>query len=455
MAKKRSIARELLISLGLTLLVFWLLAAGLAFSVMQEEMGEIFDSALQETAERLAPLVIDDLYTREDTSSPRKLTALRENVPDEYLTYQVRDSTGRVLLHSHNVTAEPYKAPLVEGFWSGGDKRIFTASAVSGSIFVQVADSLEHRQEAAVEGGTALLLPLLLLLPASLFAIGWLIRRNLSEVDRLKQVISLRDSGNLTTIDLKDLPIELEPIQQSVNLLIKRVDDALEAERALTANSAHELRTPIAGALAQSQLLLEDLIESPAKDRARQVDAALRKLSTLTEKLLQLARADAGIGRAQATTDLARVLDVVVEEFQRNSRHELAMEYHRPAQNVLSRDVDPDAFAIATRNLIENALAYRLPDSIVDVSLEGDGIQVSNLADGKMLLPVERLRQRFVRGSSPHPGSGLGLAIVEKLALQMGARLDIETFPLAEEQARFEARITFSPSAGEPHMVSS
>lgn len=444
MTKRRSIARQLLISIGLTLLAFWLLASGLAFSVMQEEMGEIFDSALQETAERLAPIVIDDLYTRDDTSVPRRLTALRENVPDEYLTYQVRDETGRVLLHSHNVTADPYAAPLAEGFWSGGDKRIFTVAAVSGSIFVQVADSLEHRKEAAIEGGTALLLPLILLLPVSLLAVIWLIRRNVSEVDRLKRIIGLRDSGNLSPIDLKNLPIELEPIQQSVNLLIKRVDDALQAERSLAANSAHELRTPIAGALAQSQLLLSELSDSSAKDRAKQVDAALRKLSTLTEKLLQLARADAGIGRAQGSTDLAGILDVVVEEFLRKIKDGAILHYHRPGGISLSREVDPDAFAIAIRNLIENALAYHVPETAVEIRLEPDGFSVSNLTASKTLLPVEKLRQRFVRGNTLHPGSGLGLAIVEKLAMQMGARLEIQTVPVNAVQSRFEARIVFA-----------
>ncbi|KQZ48503.1 hypothetical protein ASD54_16690 [Rhizobium sp. Root149] len=443
MPRPRSIARELRISLGLTLLAFWLLAAGLAFSVMQEEMGEVFDSALQETAERLAPLVIDDLYTREDTSAPRKLTALRENVPDEYLTYQVRDGSGRVLLHSHNVSADPYEAPLVEGFWSGGEKRIFTVAAVSGSIFVQVADSLEHRREASIEGGTALLLPLLLLLPASLIAVSWFVRRNVSEVDRLKRVIGLRDSGNLAPIDLKDLPIELEPIQQSVNLLIKRVDDALEAERSLTANSAHELRTPIAGALAQSQLLLSELEDGQTRDRARQVDAALRKLSVLTEKLLQLARADAGIGKSAVRSDLSTILDVVMEEFLRNSQSGSVLHYHRPERMVLSREVDPDAFAIAARNLVENALAYRLPDTHVDVHLKPDGLRVSNLTSPKTLLPPEKLRQRFVRGHSLHPGSGLGLAIVERLATQMGAQLELTATPLAPDQSRFDASIVF------------
>lgn len=442
--RAKSISRQLLISLGLTMLVFWLVASALAYEVMKDEMGEIFDSSLQETAERLAPLVINDLFAHDDSGqAPRQITALRENIPDEYLTYQVRDQNGRVLLHSHNVGPEPYEAPLKDGFWNGEHQRIFTASAVSGTIFVQVADSLDHRQEAAMEGGGALLLPLVFLLPVSLLVIAWLVRRNVGEVDRLRSVIAFRDSGNLVPLDLKDLPVELEPIQQSVNLLIHRVSDALEAERTLTANSAHELRTPLAGAMAQSQLLVSELPEGAARDRAKQVDASLHKLSSLTEKLLQLARADAGIGRAEQKVDLSHVADLVVDEFTRAEPDNVEIRYDAFERAGLMRAANPDAFGIALRNLLENALKYGEQGHPVEVALIAEGVRVTNLAQRKGLLPVEQLRQRFVRGNSTSPGSGLGLAIVDRLAQHMGARLDLHWEPVDEARVRFSASLVF------------
>lgn len=445
MAKRaKSISRQLLVSLGLTMLIFWLVATALAYEVMQDEMGEIFDSSLQETAERLAPLVINDLFARDDNSQgPRQVTALRENIPDEYLTYQVRDQNGKVLLHSHNVGPEPYPAPLKDGFWDEEHQRIFTASAVSGTIFVQVADSLDHRREAAMEGGGALLLPLVFLLPVSLLVIAWIVRRNVGEVDRLRSVIAFRDSGNLTPLQLTDLPIELEPIQQSVNHLIDRVSDALEAERTLTANSAHEWRTPIAGAMAQSQLLVSELQEGPALERARQVDASLRKLSRLTEKLLQLARADAGIGEAKEETDLSLIADLVIDEFTRSEAGDVDIRYDASQRDGLKRKANPDAFGIALRNLIENALKYGQQHDPIEVALTSDGVRVTNLACRKGLLPVDQLRQRFVRGNVISPGSGLGLAIVDRLAEHMGAKLALEWQPLDETRVRFTASIVF------------
>ncbi|MDZ7875134.1 MAG: hypothetical protein U5N27_19795 [Rhizobium sp.] len=106
--------------------LFRTIAVGLSIHVMRAEFDEVFDSALQETTERLAPLVIDDFFRRDTGTGPDQVAALNPGATDEYPTYQVRDASGRVLLHPHNVGAEPYAAPLLPGFWSGDDRRIFT-----------------------------------------------------------------------------------------------------------------------------------------------------------------------------------------------------------------------------------------------------------------------------------------------------------------------------------------
>ena len=67
----------------------------------------------------------------------------------------------------------------------------------------------------------------------------------------------------------------------AVASLIERLRAALDAERAFAANSAHELRTPIAGALAQTQRMIVELGDAKDRRRAREVEATLKRLSTL------------------------------------------------------------------------------------------------------------------------------------------------------------------------------
>ncbi|MDZ7875133.1 MAG: histidine kinase dimerization/phospho-acceptor domain-containing protein [Rhizobium sp.] len=65
------------------------------------------------------------------------------------------------------------------------------------------------------------------------------------------------------------LPTEIATIPGSVNTLLGRLKLALQAERELVANSAHELRTPLAGALAQMELLADQLQPSGTTGRGR------------------------------------------------------------------------------------------------------------------------------------------------------------------------------------------
>jgi hypothetical protein len=75
--------------------VFWLAAVGIGASVMRSEFDEVFDSALKETSARLLPLLVEDLFRRAPGGLPRRI-GFAGAEGDEYLTYQLRDSSGKV-----------------------------------------------------------------------------------------------------------------------------------------------------------------------------------------------------------------------------------------------------------------------------------------------------------------------------------------------------------------------
>lgn len=444
----QSLAGRLVLSLSILLAVFWIIAVGLSIHVMRAEFDEVFDSALQETTERLAPLVIDDYFRRDAGAKPSQVAALHPGAADEYLTYQVRDALGRVLMHSHNVGTEPYPAPLKPGFWSGEDIRIFTIATVSDTLFVQVADSLAHRREATLESALTLLLPILLLLPLGMFATRWVVVRATRPVNELRDSISARDGTNLEPIVLQGLPTEIATISSSVNTLLERLKLALQGERDLAANSAHELRTPVAGALAQMELLASQLTEPDDRSRSDRVLEALRRLSRTLEKLLQLSRADAGIGLSSTPVDLLALVKLLVETFQRS--HQTAMIVLRPATDLaaLMRSVDPDAFAIAFNNLLENAAHYGAEGEPIAVAVTKDGgITVTNAVSVPLDPDLNVYRTRFKRGRTSKPGSGLGLAIVDKLMTQMNGSMTLRTVVFPEGRTGFECELSF-PTIG-------
>lgn len=431
------IRRRLGIGLAVGVLVMWLLATLVAGLVVRDELDEAFDDALAETAQRLLPLAVEDVLDRQGPPQSRTVSAL-VGAP-EFLTYLVRDDAGHVLLKSRDADPALFTGGPATGFRDTEQHRIFGESAVSGTILLEIAEPLQHRREAALEATAALLSPLPVLIPLSLLGVWWIVRRGLRPVVALRGRIETRGGGDLTPLALDGLPREIGPIAESVNRLMERIRAALEAERSFTANSAHELRTPIAGALAQTQRLITEAPDAEAAEHARRVEASLRHLMRLSEKLMQLARAESGSCRTAEAQDLGPVLALVLDEFRREGGGAPALEFQVESGDPLLAPMDADAFAILLRNLIENALKHGPEGEPVTVELAaGNRVRVIN---GGPPVPSERLARltaRFERGPTDAPGSGLGLAIAETIVRDAGARLDLLS-PAQGREDGFEA----------------
>lgn len=422
--------------------VLWLVATMLAALVINDELGEAFDTGLQETARRALPLAVQFVMNRTDTDDAVHVPAFgngggsqgRENGKDdkdgngsdEYLIYQLRDKSGKVLLRSHDSTDLPFAAPLDSGFWEDRNFRYYTEPSVSGTLFLQVAEPIGHRHEATFESSLAVLLPLIVLIPAIVIAIWLNVRSGLMPVRRLRDEIGLRGRGNFDAIQLDETPHELTDMVNAINMLLVRLRAALNAERNFAANSAHELRTPIASALAQLQQLLLEIGEaSPYRDRAKKVEASLNRLRRLSEKLLQWSRAESGIGRSVQSHHLYPIVEMVVEDIKRSNRFENTVRVEK--DNVaLFAAIDPDAFGICLRNLLENGLMHGSRNEPVVVKINGPNrITVENA--GSVVPPdvLSRLMQRFERHGN-HPESvGLGLSITATIIAQAGGQLEL------------------------------
>ncbi len=445
-----SMTRRLILSLTFAMTFLWLLAVGLGLVVMEEELAEIFDGTLQDTAERLVPLVADDLEHRgmlgspsdgTPNAAPQQLQTGSSSGDHEYLIYQVRDPSGRVLIRSHDAPEQAFETPLKAGFWKDDTYQFYTATSDGAHVFIQVADAFENREEAVREGAIALFLPLIFLIPVSGMVIWLVVRRAVQPVGDLRREIETKDGGNMEPIDASMLPRELQPIAISVNLLMTRLRTALDAEREFTSNSAHELRTPIAGALAQTQMLIAELTEGSSRHRAGQVEASLTRLSHLAEKLLQLSRAEAGIGIAEKPADLGRILAMVLTDFRRGMPDPTRLVFNQAPGAQLTGPFSEDAFAIIMRNLIENALVHGTPGEPVEVFLDNDGcVRIVNAAAAMTETELASIRRRFSRGNTEAAGSGLGLSIVDRLLAQMNGRLVLLS-PASGRDNGFEAQV--------------
>ena len=442
MNRPRGLQFRLAVTLSLFVLAVWLAATVTSGIVARHELDEAYDSALQEAAQRLLSLAVVDIFEHEDPAGPMRIGALQPH--DEYLTYMVRDDSGAILLQSHGADPAVFPEAVWTGFRDTQSHRIYGEAAVSNTIFIAVAEPLAHRREAALEVTLALLGPLPLLMLLSLLGVWLIVRRNLRPLRGLRHQIEARDKGDLSPVTADRLPADIAPIAQSVNRLLERLRRALDAERSFAANCAHELRTPVAGALAQTQRLIAETPAGPLNTRARDIETALRRLSDLSARLLQLARAEAGRGMADREHDLLPVIAHVIDEAGRSFGGGSAIRIDRGDIGALPARIEPDAFAILLRNLIENALSHGPQGGVVAVGIRDRAIHVVNGGPTVPPAVLERLKGRFERGPTNASGSGLGLAIAEAMAVSMGATLELHS-PASGRNDGFEAVVRLSP----------
>ena len=227
-----------------------------------------------------------------------------------------------------------------------------------------------------------------------------------------------------------------------MNALLARLRSAFDAERSLAANTAHELRTPLAGAIAQAQRIRKETAEPQTLQRATDIEATLKRLTARAERLMQLARVEGGRLTLDAEVDLRDAVSVVVDDMRRTERpHEISLLL--PDAPVVS-SIDPDTVGILCRNLIDNAVQHGDRDKPVDVALSAEG--VLSVANAGPLVSPERLHtltRRFQRGRGSGRGSGIGLSIVATIADRIGSRLELRS-PRPGANDGFEARIALN-----------
>jgi two-component system OmpR family sensor kinase len=431
----RSLQARLAAMLAVGLAVLSLFAATASFRVLREEINRMSDSALQETAQRLVPLAVMDILDRDQQSSAERIAGVRAH--EELLTYIVRDQTGETILESHDAKAAIFPPALKPGFASTETHRLYTETVLQGTVSLTIAEPLATRRRAGIEAALAIVRPLLLLVPLGLIGAWLIVRSGLRPIRRFCDGIAARGRDDLSPLGKAGMATEIEPIADSVNDLMQRLDRALAAERSFTANSAHELRTPIAAALAQTQRLISEAQGTPIEERARNIEMALRTLARLSEKLMQLARAEGGRVLADTPQDLRPVLQIVVEDIRRAERSRV-LHLTLPEQAVPSR-IDPDAFAILARNLIENAVRHGSQTEAIRVVLSDEGkLGVTNRGSVVPADTLSRLMQPFERGVTTAEGSGLGLAIANAIAQAGGAGLTLRS-PASGMPDGFEA----------------
>ncbi|HVS71731.1 MAG TPA: ATP-binding protein [Phycisphaerae bacterium] len=266
-----------------------------------------------------------------------------------------------------------------------------------------------------------------------------LIHRATASVNRLSRAIAAVDASNAAArLQVAGLPNELAPVVERLNELLQRLADALDRERAFTADVAHELRTPLAGIRATLEVCRTRPRDPAAYETA--IDRSmtmLLQMQSMVQNMLMLARAEGGdLSHEAALVDPAELLKTAWRMLEDQAR-ERRIDAHWQIDDRLAVRADEQLLRMVLRNLLENAVTYAPPGTTVDITTEPDGpdarLAITNDAPALAPADLPRLFDRFWRKDSsrtqPALHAGLGLSLCRRLTHLMDGQISADLTP--------------------------
>lgn len=347
---------------------------------------------------------------------------------------QIWSADGRTIYASRPHGELPTRALLGFADIEAGGQAWRTFSVVTRERVIQVAQPRQIRQKLAADAALHSVAPLLGLAPLMALLIWWLAALTLRPLKQVAQAVAQRDSESLAPLASDHLPDELAPLVQALNVLLARLGQSLNNQRAFVADAAHELRSPLTALKLQLQLLERAADADSRADAQRALADGVTRAAWLVEQLLALARNEPGAPPLPfSTVDLAEVARQALAAAVPLARAR-GSELDLQADGPVPLQGDAASLAMLVRNLVDNALRHTPPGTRIEVRVGNDGGTPQLLVDdaGPGIPPQDRERvfDRFVRRDTGTEGSGLGLAIVRTVAQRHGASVVLGDSPL-------------------------
>ena len=282
-----------------------------------------------------------------------------------------------------------------------------------------------------------------------------LVRRALKPVDNLSQKAAAITQHSLS----ERLPVvrtgdELERLSVSLNLMISRLEDAINSSKQFVADASHELRTPLAVLRGELENLAQDSqLKSHTRETLGSALEEVDRLAEIVEGLLALSRLDTGEAQAEwVRFDLAALVATTADQMSL-----LAEDKHITVTCDSSAPVliegDRARLKQVVVNLLDNAIKYTPSGGRIKLKIaQEEGSAVLDVADDGIGIPPEALPHVFKRffrvdgsRSRDQGGAGLGLSIVKSICDAHGARVEVSSTP--GQGSRFRIR---QPLATEP-----
>lgn len=298
-----------------------------------------------------------------------------------------------------------------------------------------VPETENTAQLRSIAGLTAALLPLLILLTVLLSYL--LADRLLAPIKKIEETAEhITEENDLSKrIEMVERDDEIGRLARVFNRMLDRLEHSFETERQFTSDASHELRTPTAVILTQSDYILEkDRPPDEYKEALQVIQKQGNRMNVLIADMLDYTRMEQSAERYPfEPVDLTELVRETAGQMALLETNGITLEVD--ADDGVTVPGNPLLLSRLLQNLISNAYRYGNPDGHIAVTLkETDPAVVLSVADdgiGISKEEQEKIFDRFYRADSSRSiqGTGLGLPMVKRIAELHGATLELDSEP--------------------------
>ncbi len=455
--RPNSLRHKLLLWLLGPLLSLWLVGAVVAYFMAINFTHVAYDRALFDSTRSLAEQVrvIDDQAVVE---LPRSALQILLSDQNDKVYYQVRGRRGQFISGESGLSRPPATGrvgvPILHDGELRGEKLriaslyVIPVGELTGrTVLVQVAETLNKRHILANEILAGMLAPQLALILFAALIVWFGVGRGLAPLNQVRHEIAGRSHRDLGPLPVSDAPEEVQTLVHAINELMGRLDQALGVQQRFIADAAHQLRTPLAGLKAQTDLALRQTDPEQHRHALEQLSSGVGRTVRLVNQMLALARVEPGADKMLELKPLdlgALAREITMEWVPHAMKRGMDLGFEG-ADGAVPIQGDALRLKMLLDNLLDNALRYAPAQGRVTVrASRGDSGAVLTVEDNGPGIPPEerdKVFQRFYRVlGNMEEGSGLGLAIVREVAHLHSALVEIGEL---EEGAGVQVKVVF------------
>lgn len=418
-------------------------------SVLNDDVKETLMNVVEENTNEIE--FVEDLSTQEQEIGDQYLQYKDAyiEIDDDYLNESsgvycaLYDSNGNLLYGENMINAKVQPEKGIEKYTYNHEKfyvlsKSLTGEKLDGLILIGIIN--ENANKTVLSRAVNLMLFVLPAL-AVLGIIGgyFLAGRFLSPIRKItSSAESISDGNDLSKrIELNSAHDELYVLSESFNKMFQRLEKSFEEEKQFTSDISHELRTPVATILAQSELTLSK--ERTAAEYTKALEVIKRqsqRMKNIVEEMLQFSRLEKLKKLPEVHMfNLSDLLENIKEEqMVRNIR---CIKIQSDIESNILIKGNRDMISQLVNNLISNAYKYgrdngnillslKQNDNEIMLSVEDDGIGIDKSMQDKIF-------SRFFRADNARTATdskysiGLGLSVVSQIARLHGGFVTVES----------------------------